>query len=134
MSSDVGGHELTMVRPLAVLLAGCSSSNGFRDVYLISLSYKDQAAVSNPSPSPLQVNADAATCFKSQVASSNNTTRQINIGYMSMCLRLKSGTWLCGNNALDMANDLKAESRGDPLNLVGIAHGIQTNNLFYGLT
>ncbi|KAI1386242.1 Ca2+ regulator and membrane fusion protein Fig1-domain-containing protein [Hypoxylon trugodes] len=115
----------------SILLAGCSSSNGLRNVYLISLSYKSKGTA--PLTDPLQVNPSISDTFSSALSHSNSTIQQINISHMSICIQLLSDAWICGSNAQDLVNDIKGDPQSDPFNLVWVADKFQSESTFYPL-
>ncbi|KAJ0117837.1 hypothetical protein J7T55_014286 [Diaporthe amygdali] len=133
-----GFHHVLMILCIlamvfwSVLVAGCTSSNGLSNVYLISLSYKGAGVTATNSS--LQVNHDAGNCFIDGITGSSKTIRQINIGFMALCVQLNSGIWLCGSSAQDIAQNLKDQESvdADPFNLVWIAEKFRTNIIFYG--
>ncbi|KAI1142191.1 Ca2+ regulator and membrane fusion protein Fig1-domain-containing protein [Hypoxylon sp. FL0543] len=129
-------HALMVLNILAiilwsVLLAGCSSSNGLRNVYLLSLSYKPKSTT--PLADPLQVNPSIGDTFSSALSRSNSTIRQINISHMSICVGLISEAWICGSNAQDLVNDIKGDPQSDPFNLIWAADKFQNESIFYPL-
>ncbi|KAI1409326.1 Ca2+ regulator and membrane fusion protein Fig1-domain-containing protein [Hypoxylon sp. FL1857] len=129
-------HILMVLNVLAIvlwsiLLAGCSSSNGLRNVYLLSLSYKPQSTT--PLTDPLQVNPSIGGTFSNALSRSNSTIQQINISHMSICVELISETWICGSNAQDLVNDIKGDPQSDPFNLVWAADRFQNESIFYPL-
>ncbi|KAI0840805.1 Ca2+ regulator and membrane fusion protein Fig1-domain-containing protein [Hypoxylon sp. FL0890] len=129
-------HVLMILNVLAItlwsiLLAGCSSSNGLRNVYLLSLSYKPKSTT--PWTDPLQVNPSIGDTFSNALSRSNSTIQQINISHMSMCVELLSGTWICGSDAQDLVNDIKGDPQSDPFNLIWAADKFQNESLFYPL-
>lgn len=116
-----------------MLVAGCTSSdNSMKSVYLLSLSYTVDRA---PGNSTLQADPDAGSCFANYIANNIDSKRQVNIGFMAMCLQLRSGTWCCGSKAQDMANLIQNQtsSDGDPVNLIWIAEKFRTKIVFDGL-
>ncbi|KAI0152259.1 Ca2+ regulator and membrane fusion protein Fig1-domain-containing protein [Hypoxylon sp. NC0597] len=129
-------HILMILNVLAIalwsiLLAGCSSSNGLRNVYLLSLSYKPKSTTSLTDP--LQVNPSIGETFTNALSQSNGTIQQINISHMSICVELLSGTWICGSNAQELVNDIKGDPQSDPFNLVWAIDKFQGESIFYPL-
>ncbi|OTA58456.1 hypothetical protein K449DRAFT_354771, partial [Hypoxylon sp. EC38] len=129
-------HILMILNVLAIalwsiLLAGCSSSNGLRSVYLLSLSYKPNPTA--PLTDPLQVNPSMGTTFSDTLGRSNSTIQQINVSHMSICIELLSGTWICGSNAQELVNDIMGDPESDPFNLVWAADKFQSESTFYPL-
>ncbi|KAI1379354.1 Ca2+ regulator and membrane fusion protein Fig1-domain-containing protein [Hypoxylon crocopeplum] len=115
----------------SILLAGCSSSNGLRNVYLFSISYKAKTAT--PLTDPLQVNPNIGETFTDALSRSNSTIQQINLSHMGMCIQLISSTWICASNAEDLVSDLKGATQSDPFNLVWAADKFRNESIFYPL-
>ncbi|PKX95432.1 Fig1 domain-containing protein [Aspergillus novofumigatus IBT 16806] len=124
---------------LSILLAGCTSSNGLSNVYLVSLQYKN-ASTSSLSPNdPVLVNPGIAEKVYS-VSHGNSTIREVRAGYMGLCLTLSNGARLCSGSAAALASLVKAEGiqgndtgAADPLNLIWIAQNFKEKIVFDGL-
>ncbi|KAI0387551.1 Ca2+ regulator and membrane fusion protein Fig1-domain-containing protein [Hypomontagnella monticulosa] len=134
----IGFHHILMFLNVtaivlwSILLAGCSSSNDLRNVYLLSLSYKDKTAT--PLTDPLQVNPSFGTTFSNALKDSTNATfKQINISHMSTCIKLVNDVWICGSNAQELVDALKSYPQSDPLNLAWAIHKFQSESIFYPL-
>lgn len=99
---------------------------------LLSLSYKEDAIT--PSENPLQLNHDMGDTFAGLIRNDSlSRIRQVNVGFMAMCLKLHPGTWICGTSAQDMVNGLVQDAATDPLNLIYIAETVRSRVLFFGL-
>jgi hypothetical protein len=110
-----------------VLLAGCTSSSGFQNVYLLSLSYQNNSAEST---NDLQANPNISTQFTSIVG---NASLEVRTGYMGMCLLMIGDSWVCSNSARTLANIVKVNKADDPLNLIWISSKFQESIIFDGL-
>ncbi|RHZ64666.1 hypothetical protein CDV55_103919 [Aspergillus turcosus] len=139
----IGYHHIIMVVCsiiiilLSILLAGCTSSNGLSNVYLVSLQYRN-ASTSIPSD-PVLVNPGIAETVYN-VSHANSTIREVRAGYMGLCLTLSNGARLCSGSAAALASMVKAEgvqgndtATADPLNLIWIANNFKEKIVFDGL-
>ncbi|KAK8037352.1 hypothetical protein PG991_000698 [Apiospora marii] len=98
----------------AFVLAGCTSSNGLANVYLVSLSYS-----SNPPgeiSDPLLFNLRIAQFLSGQIQGRNDTIRSVRVGYTSLCVASSSGAWTCNGEADNLAMQLGLSGSSDPLN------------------
>jgi hypothetical protein len=59
--------------------------------------------------------------------------RQVNVGFMAICLKLHAGAWICGTSAEDIVNGLGGDASTDPLNLIYIVETVRSRALFFGL-
>ncbi|KAJ2987200.1 hypothetical protein NUW58_g4635 [Xylaria curta] len=113
------------------LLAGCTTSNGLRDVYVLALSYNKGPTPTLPNP--LQINNSIAQVLENQVLESRNIIQEVRVGYLSMCVVFNSGAWSCSTNAQELATSIRGEGNEDPLNLLSLADMVRTRSLFYTL-
>jgi hypothetical protein len=121
----------------AILLAGCTSSNGLSNVYLVSLQYRN--ASTSVSDDPVLVNPGIAEKVYN-VSHGNSTIREVRAGYMGLCLTLSNGAQLCSGSASALASMVKAEGMqgndtgaADPLNIIWIAQNFKEKIVFDGL-
>ena len=99
--------------PIALLLAGCSSSSPLiPDIFLLSLYYESYQAI----PDTSQVHYDVHTALSNIV---DGARLQARVGYFGICVNPDGGSWLCSNNATTLANEISVDQ--DPLNLVWLA-------------
>ncbi|GFF22893.1 hypothetical protein IFM51744_04099 [Aspergillus udagawae] len=139
----IGFHHVIMVVCsitiilLSILLAGCTSSNGLSNVYLVSLQYRN-ASTSVPDD-PVLVNPGIAEKVYN-VSHGNSTIREVRAGYMGLCLTLSNGAQLCSGSASALASMVKAEGMqgndtgaADPLNIIWIAQNFKEKIVFDGL-
>ncbi|KAF7122253.1 hypothetical protein CNMCM5793_000210 [Aspergillus hiratsukae] len=129
--------NLNNLARLTILLAGCTSSNGLSNVYLISLEYRN-GSTSIPSD-PVLVNPGIADKVYN-VSHANSAIREVRAGYMGLCLTLSNGARLCSGSAAALASMVKAEgvqgndtATADPLNLIWIANNFKEKIVFDGL-
>ncbi|KAI0532540.1 Ca2+ regulator and membrane fusion protein Fig1-domain-containing protein [Xylaria digitata] len=113
------------------LLAGCTASNGLRDVYILALSYNKSPT--STLPSPLQININTTQVLENQVLESHNIVREVRVGYLSICVVFNSGAWSCSTDPQELATSIRGEGNGDPLNLLSLADVVRTRTLFYAL-
>jgi len=115
----------------AILLAGCTNT-GLSNVYLLSLSYKENHPGSAKNR-PLQVNPGISQVFTDLVNAT--TSLEVRAGYMGMCMRESMGLWACSTNANTLANSIRElkGTAGDPLNLIWIANNFRSQMVFNGL-
>ncbi|KAJ6059214.1 uncharacterized protein N7446_008797, partial [Penicillium canescens] len=128
---------------LSILLAGCSSSNGLSNIYLLSLRYT--ARESPISTGPGQVSSAIAHAIHNVSQTGNGTTLEVRAGYKGICVTQSNSGRICSNNVKVLANLIKAEkssvSNGntstetipDPLNLIMIANEFKDKIVFDGL-
>ncbi|KAI0107805.1 Ca2+ regulator and membrane fusion protein Fig1-domain-containing protein [Nemania sp. FL0031] len=124
--------EILSIIPIVLwsfLLAGCTSSNGLRDVYILALSYKGSPST----PNPLLININTTKVLETQVQQSHNTVQEVRVGYLSTCIVFNSGVWSCSANPHELATSIRGEDNGDPLNLLSLGDVVRTRTLFYGL-
>lgn len=82
----------------------------------------------------MQLNHDMGDTFAGLVRNDSvSRIRQVNVGFMAMCLKLHPGTWICGTSAQDMVNGLVGDAATDPLNLIYIAETVRSRVFFFGL-
>ncbi|KAI0448322.1 hypothetical protein F5B21DRAFT_510283 [Xylaria acuta] len=129
-----GFHHLLIILGIisiffwSFLLAGCTSSNGLRNVYLFALSYKKGPA-STPMD-PWLVNENITQALQSQVSESANIIQEVRVGYLALCVAFDSGVWSCSTNIQELAA-LVSDGNGDPLNLLRLAERVRTGTFFY---
>ncbi|KAI0183371.1 Ca2+ regulator and membrane fusion protein Fig1-domain-containing protein [Xylaria flabelliformis] len=112
------------------ILAGCTSSNGLRNVYLFALSYKKGPA---PRPiDPLLINGNITQALQSQISESANIIQEVRVGYLALCVAFDSGVWSCGANIQELVVFV-SDGNGDPLNLLRLAERVRTGTFFYAL-
>ncbi|KAJ5722882.1 hypothetical protein N7488_000917 [Penicillium malachiteum] len=105
-----------------LLIAGCSSSS-LKDVYLLSLEYKDTSSLAL-SDSTI-VSTGIAHAVQNITQSGDEPTLQVRAGYMGLCVMLSDGDWVRSTSASSLANIVKlsinaADGTRDPLNLIYI--------------
>ncbi|KAI1505524.1 Ca2+ regulator and membrane fusion protein Fig1-domain-containing protein [Biscogniauxia marginata] len=115
----------------SLLLVSCTSSNGLENVLLVSLSYKSPAA--NTTHDPLLLNLNVTQELSEQLSRSEKIIQQIRVSYVSICMALNSGIWVCNNNAEELALILREVGNGDPLNLLRLAENFRWGVVFYAL-
>ncbi|KNG84971.1 hypothetical protein ANOM_006786 [Aspergillus nomiae NRRL 13137] len=121
---------------LSVLLAGCTTSNGMRNIYLVSLKYRN-GSISTPSD-PAFINPGIAEKVYNVSQPRNTTILEVRAGYMGLCLTQSDGAQFCSNNAAALASMVKDQGYGsnvtaDPLNLIWIAKNFKETIVFDGL-
>ncbi|KAJ6021626.1 Ca2+ regulator and membrane fusion protein Fig1-domain-containing protein [Penicillium herquei] len=137
----IGLHHILMmilavsVVFLSLLIAGCSSSS-LKDIYLLSLQYKDTSSLAL-SDSTI-VSTDIAHAVENITLSGDEPTLQVRAGYMGLCIMLTDGDWVCSTSASSLANIVKLSSNAasgtrDPLNLIYIANSFKDDIVFNGL-
>ncbi|KAJ5736579.1 Ca2+ regulator and membrane fusion protein Fig1-domain-containing protein [Penicillium malachiteum] len=107
-----------------------------RDVYLLSLQYKDISSLALSDSSI--VSTDIAHAVQNITKSGDEPTLQVRAGYMGLCIMLTDGDWVCSTSASSLANIVKLSSNAandtrDPLNLVSIANNFKEDIVFDGL-
>ncbi|KAI3325935.1 hypothetical protein HD806DRAFT_520657 [Xylariaceae sp. AK1471] len=133
----IGFHHVLIVINLvpiiawSLLLAGCISPNGLRNVYLFALSYKTAPAPT--SSDPLLINTNITQVLGNQILESHKIVQEVRVGYLSVCIAFNSGTWSCSTRAQELATSLRSEGIGDPLNLLRLGERVRTGTFFYGL-
>ncbi|EIT73576.1 hypothetical protein AO1008_04837 [Aspergillus oryzae 100-8] len=122
---------------LSVLLAGCTSSNGMNNIYLVSLKYRN-ASTSTPSD-PSFINPSIAEKVYNLSQPRNTTIQEVRAGYMGLCLTRSDGAQFCSSNAAALASMVKdqglqgSNDTADPLNLIWIAKNFKETIVFDGL-
>ena len=112
-SVDTASRQSCANSPVALLLAGCSSSSPLiPDIFLLSLYYEPYNAV----PDTAQVNYNVHSAIENIVGEARLATR---VGYFGICINPDGGSWLCSNNATALANEVSVDQ--DPLNLIWLA-------------
>lgn len=97
----------------ALLLAGCSSSSPLiPDIFLISFYYEKYTPVFDPS----QVDPGVVTAISNIVG---NAMLEVRVGYFGICINPDGGSFLCSNNATQLAEQVTIDH--DPLNLIWVA-------------
>ncbi|KAI0592858.1 Ca2+ regulator and membrane fusion protein Fig1-domain-containing protein [Biscogniauxia sp. FL1348] len=129
-------HILMMFNICAIvfwsfLLASCTSSNDLKNVHLVSLAYKSPAA--STSDDPLLLNSNVSHILSEQLYNSEKMIQQIHVGYLSICMALNSGIWVCSSDADELATSVKEAGDGDPLNLLRFADNLRQGVVFYAL-
>lgn len=128
---------------LAILLAGCSSSNGMSNIYLLSLKYDN--ATSTSTPDPAQFNPDISQTIRNASWTNDWTISEVKVGYMGICVVQQTGDQLCASGADSLTNMLQARllvwnqkddfntKKIDPLNLIWTAKYFKAKIIFSGL-
>ncbi|CAG8002175.1 unnamed protein product [Penicillium salamii] len=139
-----GFHCILMSRlnhPIAVLLAGCTSS-GLDNIYLMSLRYKDYNYTVAKVPG--QVNTNIAQAIRNVTQTGHGTTFEVRAGYMGLCVGQSHEYPICSSSAKALANMIAAERRTiqagnesietvpDPLNLIMVAEEFRRKIVFDG--
>ncbi|KAK6839392.1 hypothetical protein PG987_005258 [Apiospora arundinis] len=115
----------------SILLAGCTLGNGLKNVYLLSLAY-DSEPHSQVAESLLS-NPQLIKLLSGQVQDSNDTIREIRVGYVSLCAVSSSGGSFCGDSTEGLVRQVRSSGSSDPLNLLELAHSVRTEVVFYPL-
>ncbi|KAJ5088597.1 Ca2+ regulator and membrane fusion protein Fig1-domain-containing protein [Penicillium angulare] len=133
-------HVLMMILAIAVLflsllIAGCSSSN-LRNVYLLSLQYKDTSSMVLSDQSI--VSTEIVHAVQNITQSGDEPTFEVRAGYTGLCAMLNGGEWVCSTSAKGLADIIRPSSSSangthDPLNLIYIANGFKEDIVFDGL-
>ncbi|PLB38155.1 Fig1 domain-containing protein [Aspergillus candidus] len=135
----IGYHHIIMVVCsiaiilLSIVLAGCTSTNGLSNVYLVSLKYRD---INAPNPvDPAMVNPGIADKVYNVTQPRNAAITEIRAAYMGLCLIRSDGLRFCSNSAEALASLAKeiGNSTADPLNLIWIAKRFKDTMVFDGL-
>ncbi|KAH8805284.1 Ca2+ regulator and membrane fusion protein Fig1-domain-containing protein [Xylogone sp. PMI_703] len=130
----LGYHHVLMILALigtillSILIAGCTS-NGLKNVYLLSFQYADKTH-SPTKPDPVQVNPNISSTF-SDIVKAGAASLEIRVGYLGLCMSQEAGEWVCSSSAHSLARLLKPED--DPLNLVWTAGKFKDQIVFDGL-
>lgn len=111
-------------------MASCTSTNGLKNVYLMSLSYEN---ISNESTGSLLAESARFQDIFLRLANSNNTIQGLRIGYMFMCLDLPNGAGLCSSDEKELAAVMELSGSNDPLNILQLAQSIRSEVFFYPL-
>ena len=99
--------------PVALLLAGCSSSSPqIPSIFLISLYYQRYA----PDFDPAQVDPGVVTAIANIVGGAN---LEVRVGYFGICIQPNGGSFICNANATALAGIVNVDQ--DPLNLIWVA-------------
>ncbi|OGM49811.1 hypothetical protein ABOM_001492 [Aspergillus bombycis] len=121
----------------AVLLAGCTSSNGMNNIYLVSLKYRN-GSTSTPSD-PAFINPSIAEKVYNVSQPHNTTILEVRAAYMGLCLTRSDGAQFCSSSAAALASMVKdqgisgSNDTADPLNLIWIAKNFKETIVFDGL-
>ena len=100
-------------KPIALLLAGCSSSSPqIPTIFLISLYYQQYEAVIDSA----QVKPDVSKAIQNIVGQAE---LEVRVGYFGICIQPSGGSFVCSQNATALAELLNADE--DPLNLIWVA-------------
>ena len=118
---------------LAIVLAGCTSTNGLSNVYLVSLQYRNTSAPVKVDPA--MVNPGIADKVYNVTQPRNATITEIRAAYMGLCLIKSDGLRFCSSSAEALASLAKdsGNSTADPLNLIWIAKQFKDTMVFDGL-
>ncbi|KAK2768254.1 hypothetical protein FQN54_000106 [Arachnomyces sp. PD_36] len=120
-SQQRSSSEESTVSRKAILVAGCSSQ-GLRNVYLLSLSYhKSSETQSQPSS---QLNP---SFFADVANTSSSASLEVRVGYFGLCASLEGQGWTCATDSNSLTENLNATH--DPLNLIWVADRFQ-NQVF----
>lgn len=107
---------------LSLLLAGCSSSSpGIPNIFLISFFYESYT----PIFSQAQVDPAVVTAIANIVG---NAMLEVRVGYFGICINPDGGSFLCSNNATQLAEQITIDH--DPLNLIWIAQTFKDSIVF----
>ncbi|KAL4894527.1 Ca2+ regulator and membrane fusion protein Fig1-domain-containing protein [Aspergillus ambiguus] len=119
---------------LSILLAGCTSSNGLSNVYLVSLRYRNTSASAEVDPEI--VNPSIAEKIYGVMRPLNDKIIEVRAGYMGLCLTRSDHSRLCSSSAAALASMARADGNNgtaDPLNLIWIAKNFKETIVFDGL-
>jgi hypothetical protein len=98
--------------PIALLLAGCSSSSPLiPGIFLINFYYDDYT----PNYDPTQVDPGVTAAIANIVG---QAALEVRVGYFGLCANT-DGAFLCSNNATALAERINIDQ--DPLNLIWVA-------------
>ena len=107
---------------LALLLAGCSSSSpGIPNIYLINFYYQKYTPTFDPS----QVDPGVVSAIANIVG---NAMLEVRVGYFGICINPDGGSFLCSNNATQLAEQITIDH--DPLNLIWVANTFKDSIVF----
>lgn len=132
----------------AILLAGCTSSNGLSNVYLLSLHYNDINTIGRANPAQVSTTIQQAVLNVSRAG--NHSRLEVRAGYMGLCVTQGGDDHICSSSAKALASILKTEKTNnevgnaslgnatleytpDPLNLILIASDFREKIVFDGL-
>jgi hypothetical protein len=108
--------------PLALLLAGCSSSSPLiPGIFLISLYYQHYTPIYDPS----QVDPGVTAAIANIVGAAQ---LEVRVGYFGLCVNPDGGSFLCSNNATSLAEQISIDQ--DPLNLIWVASTFKDSIVF----
>ncbi|KAJ5584353.1 uncharacterized protein N7459_004153 [Penicillium hispanicum] len=145
----IGYHHIMMMVAavaivfLSILLAGCTSSNGLSNVYLLSLQYTNISSLAKADGAQVSTAIQEAVTNASRAGS--GTTLEVRAGYMGLCMTQGDEDRICSSSARALASILKAEKKSveignvtteyspDPLNLVMMANEFREKIVFDGL-
>ncbi|KAI0159823.1 Ca2+ regulator and membrane fusion protein Fig1-domain-containing protein [Xylariaceae sp. FL1272] len=99
--------HLTSIILWSFVLAGCTSTNGLKSVYLFRLSYSHDSVTSPPDP--------------------------LVSGFFALCVAFNAGVWVCGSDAKGLVASISLGDNSDPLNIIRLAEKTRTGLLFPGL-
>ncbi|KAJ6442165.1 Ca2+ regulator and membrane fusion protein fig1 domain-containing protein [Purpureocillium lavendulum] len=98
----------------SLLLGACTTNLGsFKEIYLLSFSYRGGSPDNSTSAGEL------AQLFNGINATSS--IREVRTGYLGLCATADSVSWLCASSASGLASDLNSTGHTDPLNLLWVA-------------
>ncbi|KAI9670266.1 MAG: hypothetical protein M1831_006480 [Alyxoria varia] len=123
-----GYHHLLMIFIaiaiilLSLLLAGCSSSSPLiPDIFLISFYYQDYPPVFDPA----QVDPGVVQAISNLAG---DAMLEVRVGYFGICISPEGGSFLCSNNATQLAQQITIDH--DPLNLIWVATTFKNSIVF----
>lgn len=107
---------------LSLLLAGCSSSSPLiPGIFLISFYYRSYP----PNFNPAQVDPGVSTAIANIVG---HARLEVRVGYFGICINPDGGSFLCSNNASQLASQVTVDQ--DPLNLIWVASTFKDSIVF----
>lgn len=117
----------------AILLAGCTSSNGLSNVYLLSIQYRNAPAVHPADPVLVNPGIAESVYNVSRHAHGDVPVLEVRAGYRGLCLILSDGQRLCSGAAALASMVKSSNATRDPLNLIWIAKDFKETIVFDGL-
>ncbi|KAI1094080.1 Ca2+ regulator and membrane fusion protein Fig1-domain-containing protein [Rostrohypoxylon terebratum] len=102
-----------------LLITGCTTSS-LSEIYIISISYQP-SSFSAPDTGD---NATVSAAF--DIASNARSIQEVRVGYLGLCVRTSSGSWVCDTSTLNLVRALDDASQTDPLNLIWAGNQFQT--------
>ncbi|KAH6889256.1 Ca2+ regulator and membrane fusion protein Fig1-domain-containing protein [Thelonectria olida] len=134
--SWLGYHHVLMmfesicILLLALVVAACTTTGTMQNLHLASFAYR-QKTLPEESGSLMMNNTLQRVIFNLTLSATNNPARvrEVQVGYLSNCVKLDPGAWQCGIKA----PNISSIEAFDPLRIVEIAHEFRTKTVSCGL-